>query len=133
MSLATVLDLIAAVLGLFSGAFFCIGVLHVKKSTLVSIATLMWGADTIVATELAQQRSDFIFGSALLFLSFLVQVVSKFLPPEVSGHVVAASQLSGAVLSFSVPTIVLCLSYIPWRLHRRKSVRSLVAAIEGKV
>jgi hypothetical protein len=133
MNLTTVLDLMAAVLGLFSGAFFCVGVLHVKKSTLVSIATLMWGSDTIVATEFAQQRSDFIFGAVLLFLSFLVQVVSKLLPPEVSGYVVAASPLSGAVLSFGMPTIVLCASYIPWRLHRKKSVRNLMAAIEGKV
>lgn len=133
MNLATVIDLSASTFGLFSGVFFCVGVLHVKDSTLETIATSMWGEGITIATELAQQKSEFIFGAALLFLSFLVQVAGKFLSPEVAATVVASSPLFGAALGFGGPTIVLSLVYIPYRRHRTKSVRNLMAAVEGKI
>ncbi|MCK6407107.1 MAG: hypothetical protein L6Q60_13990 [Rhodocyclaceae bacterium] len=62
MNLATTLDLAAAFLGLASGVFFFVGVLHVKDATLQTIATSMWGKGETIATELAQQKTDFIFG-----------------------------------------------------------------------
>ncbi len=133
MNLATVIDISAAVLGLFSGVFFCVGVLYVKDSTLETIATSMWGKGVIIATELAQQKSEFIFGAALLFLSFFVQVVGKFLSPEIGSTAVASSQLIGAALGFCGPTMVLLLIYIPFRRYRTKAVSNLLAAIEGKV
>jgi hypothetical protein len=133
MNLATVIELSAAALGLYSGVFFCVGVLHVKDSTLETIATSMWGKGITIATELARQKSEFIFGASLLFLSFLVQVAGKFLSPEVAATVVASSPLRGAALGFAGPTIVLLLFYIPFRRHRTKSVRNLMAAVEGKV
>jgi len=133
MSFATALDLAAAFIGLASGMFFCVGVLHVKDSTLEIIATSMWGKGVTIATELAQQKSDFIFGAALLFLSFLVQVVSRLLAPETAAILVASSQLSGVALSLGVPTAVLCVFYIPWRQHRKRSAANIAALAEGKV
>jgi hypothetical protein len=115
------------------GLFFAVGVLHVKDTTLQTIATSMWGKGLTVATELAQQKSDFILGALLLFFSFLVQVVSKLVPQEIASLAVAPSQLSGVVLSFGVPTIVLRAFYIPWHLHRRKSVRQLIQSIQGQL
>lgn len=133
MTLAIALDLAAAFFGLASGLFFAVGVLHVKDETLYTIATSMWGKGLTIATELAQQKSDFIFGALLLFFSFLVQVVSKFLPQEIASLAVAPSQLSGVALSFGVPAIALCTIYIPWRLHRRKSVLQLIQSTQGQL
>jgi hypothetical protein len=80
------------------GLFSAVGVLHVKDTTLQTIATSMWGEGLTIATELAQQKSDFILGALLLFFSFLVQVVSKLVPQEIASLAVAPSQLSGVVL-----------------------------------
>lgn len=93
----------------------------------------MWGKGIVIATELAQQKSEFIFGATLLFLSFLVQVAGKFIPTEIAVTVVTSSPLWGLALGFAGPTIVLLLCYIPFRRHRIKSVRNLLAAVEGKV
>lgn len=107
--------------------------LHIKNSTIESIATSFYDSGLTIAKELVQQKTEFIFGSALLFLSFFVQMVGKFLPPEVSATIVASSPLYGAALGLGGPTIILLLIYIPYRLQRTKSVRSLMAAVEGKV
>lgn len=133
MNLAAVIELSASMLGLYSGVFFCAGVLDVKNSTIEIIATSFYGSGFTLAKELVQQKSDFIFGAGFLFLSFLAQVVGKLLSPEVGATVVASSQWFGVAIGFGGPTIVLLLIYIPHRLHRAKSERNLNAAVDGKV
>lgn len=133
MNLSAIIELSAATLGLFSGAFFCAGVLHIKDSTIEVIATSFYDSGMVMAEELVKQKSEFIFGAALLFLSFLVQVAGKLLPQEVASTVVVSSPLYGAALGFGGPTIALLLIYIPYRRHRTKSVRNLMAVVEGKV
>jgi hypothetical protein len=92
----------------------------------------MWEKGITIATELAQQKSEFIFGAFLLFLSFLVQVVGKFLPPDVAASIISSSSLYGAALGFVGPTILLLLLYIPFRRHRSRSVRDLIESVEVK-
>lgn len=133
MNLIAIIELCSSALGLFIGAFFCVGVLHVNDATLEKIAVSMWEKGITIATELALQRSDFIFGAILLFLSFLVQIAGKFLPQDVAATLVVSAPLYGVALGFGAPTIVLLLFYIPYRHHRRKSVRNLMAAVEGKL
>lgn len=133
MNFATVIDIAAPTLGLFSGAFFCVGVLHVKDSTIETIATAFYDSGLTVARELVQQKTEFIFGAAFLFLSFLVQMVGKFLPHEAASAVTVSEPLYGAALGFGGPTAVVLLSYIPYRLHRANSVRNLMAAVSGKI
>lgn len=133
MNLATVIELSAATLGLFSSVFFCVGVLHVKDSTLETIATSMWGKGEAIAKELALQRVDFIFGAGLLFLSFLVQGAAKFLPPNVALFVVATSAWSGAGVALIGPLVLLGLLWFLWRAGRVKAARALAAAVEGKL
>lgn len=133
MNLSDIIELSSSALGLFSSAFFCVGVLHIKDSTIDVIATSFYYSGMALAEELVKQKSEFIFGATLLFLSFMVQVAAKFLPQELASTVVVSSQLYGAALGFGGPTIVLMLIYIPYRRHRTKSVRNLMAAVEGKV
>lgn len=133
MTLATIIELSASTLGLFSGVFFCVGVLHIKDSTIEIIATSFYDSGIAVAKELVQQKTEFIFGAVLLFLSFLAQVVGKFLPPTVGSTVLVSEPLYGGALGFGGPAIVLLLFYIPYRLHRIRSIRILMAAVERKV
>lgn len=133
MSLATVIELSAAALGLFSGVFFCVGVLHVKDSTLETIATSFWGKGEVIAKELALQRVDFIFGAVLLFLSFLVQGAAKLLPSTVALSVVTTSAWSGAAVALSGPLVLLAVLWFLWRAGRVRAARTLAAAVEGKL
>ena len=79
------------------------------------------------------KKTEFIFDAGLLFLSFLIQVVGKILPPETVSAVTTSLQLYGAALGFGGPTLALVLLYIPYRLHRRKAVRDFEQAVKGKV
>ena len=133
MSLSSIIDLSGATLGLFSGVFFCIGMLHIKNSTIENIATSFYGSGFTLANELVQQKSEFIFGAILLFLSFFVQVIGKFIPHDMAATVVAPSHLEGAALGFGGPTIVLLLIYISYRLHRTKVLGDFLAAVKDKV
>lgn len=133
MDIITVIDISAATFGLFSGLFFCVGVLHVKQATLETIATSFYGAGFTLARELVQQKSEFIFGASLLFLSFLVQVGGKFLSANVAHISATSSSLYGAALGLGVPTITLLLIYIPYRLHRKKALSVFMEAINDKI
>lgn len=136
MNLATVFDISAATFGLFAGAFFCVGVLHVKDATLGTIANSFWGSGEAVATELIQQKTDFIFGAILLILSFLVQVAGKFLSLNEAPAASPTSTLNAFVVGVGVPTAFVALLYIPYRSSRekaRKQIAALVQASKEKV
>ena len=133
MNLATVIDLVASALGLFAGAFFCVGVLHVKDSTLETIATSMWGKGEAIAKELALQRVDFIFGAVLLVLSFLVQGGGKLLPSSVALSAVTTSTWSGVAVAVGVPLAFLSPLVLLWRAGRVKAAKTLAAATQGKL
>ena len=133
MNLATVIELSAAALGLFSGVFFCVGVLHVKDAALETIATSMSGKGEVIAKELALQRVDFNFGAVLLFLSFLLQGAAKCLPSSVALSVVTTSTLDGIAFGVGGPVVLLSILWFPWRAGRVKAARKLTTAAEGKL
>ncbi|WP_157256630.1 hypothetical protein [Methyloversatilis discipulorum] len=133
MNVAVAIELFAASLGLFSSAFFCVGVLHLKDSTLESIATRMWGKGELIAVELAQQKSDFVFGALLLFSAFTAQFVARLGPPEMSSHRVADSVVVGALGAFGLAGLFVLLLYFPYRRHRRIAVDRLNRSTEGKL
>ena len=98
MNLATILDLSASCLGLFSALFFCVGVLHLKPERADEIATKMWGKGFAISEEMLSQKSDFIVGAFLLLLSFMVQFVVKAFP-DLFSRSVAQDQLNGVAIS----------------------------------
>jgi len=80
MSFALFLDLLASWWGLASVIFFSIGVLRLTDESVKMIASSFYDSGEQVAVELAQQKVDFQFGAALLFVSFLAQLTTKLFP-----------------------------------------------------
>jgi hypothetical protein len=101
MSLATLLDLLSSLLGLFSGAFFCIGVLHLKQASVEAIAFSMWEKGITIASELVAQKFDFIAGAILLFSAFAFQFPVKVWP-EYFSSIEVSSISCGVALALSV-------------------------------
>ena len=133
MNVAVAIELFAASLGLFSSAFFCVGVLHLKDATLESIATSMWGKGELIAVELAQQKSDFVFGALLLFLAFTAQFVTRLGSSAMLSRSVADSVTAGALGAFGLAGVFVLLLYFPYCRHRRAAVERLKRSIEGKL
>lgn len=131
MSIAATLDLGAAILGLFSALFFCIGVLHFKTGRAEEIATLMWGSDFAIAEELVLQKADFIAGAVLLLLSFLVQVMLKIAPGSFSDQLFDGQMIGATVSAACATAIVLVVRMANLHL-RRVFLRQLQERTEGK-
>ena len=124
MSLATLFEMSSAVLGLFSGAFFCIGVLHLKKNSIEAIAFSMWGKGFTIASELVSQKYDFAAGAALLFIAFVLQFFVKILP-EVFSITVMSSPLDGVASSLLISTLVAGVLRALSQKHCKKALQEL--------
>jgi len=131
MVLATIIDVFAATVGLISGVFFSMGVLTVKDSTLQKIAFQMWDKGFVIATELAQQKAQFMAGAVLLAASFLAQMVGKFLPPASATNFLN-SKLIEAAIGVGMAIVFGLMTYLGYRLYRAKLVRTLLAKAETK-
>jgi hypothetical protein len=133
MNVAAAIELLAASFGLFSSAFFCVRVLHLKDSTLESTATSMWGNGELIAIELAQQKSDFVFGTLLLCSAFTAQFVARLCPSEMSSHRFVDAVAVGALGAFGLAGLFVLLLCFPHRHHRRIAFVRLKGSIEGKL
>lgn len=124
MSLAALLEMLSALLGLFSAAFFCIGVLHLKQSSVEAIAFSMWQKGITIATELVAQKNDFVAGTVLLFIAFALQFPLKVWPDYFS-FVVVSTPLSGVLVSLSVSIFLAAmLRALSWA-RSKKAIREL--------
>ena len=132
MSLATIIELAALLLGLFSALFFCIGILHLKPDRVEEIATRMWGKGVAIAEEMITQKSDFIAGAFLLVLSFFMQFIVKAIP-EPFAQVAVQNATHGAVVSVAIATaITLCVRIANHHL-RKVFLRQVQQRIQGKI
>jgi hypothetical protein len=132
MSIATVLDLAATCLGLFSALFFCIGILHLKPSRTEEIATKMWSKGQAIAEEMLLQKSDFIFGAFLLLLSFLVQFVAKAFPAFLS-QVAIEEHLHGVAISIAIALAIAVVARTANHYLGKVFLRQLKERTEGKL
>ena len=131
MTLGLFLDLFALVIGLGSGVAFSIGVLRIKDASLDVIAVAFYDSGVAVAKELAQQKTDFIFGSVLLFLSFALQFSSKALS-GLDEIVLPFERLCGATLCLILASALLFLCYLLWCDLSSKRMERITKLIKEK-
>lgn len=89
MSLAQILDLLGLGIGLVSAVFFSRGATDTSAKTIIRMCASGYGGySQHLAEALAHQKADYLIGSLLLLLSFLLQLASSLIPqatlPEVS-------------------------------------------------
>lgn len=129
MTLGLFIDLFALVTGLASGVAFSIGVIRIKEASLDVIAVSFYDSGAAVAKELVQQKTDFVFGSTLLFFSFAIQFASRAIP-GLEQIILPLSRLYGIVLSLTLASILLFLCYFLWQdvsVKRMERILKLIA------
>jgi len=131
MTLGLFLDLFALVIGLASGVAFSMGVVRIKDSSLDVIAISFYDSGAAVAKELAQQKTDFIFGSALLFFSFTLQFSSKAIS-DLDSILLPFPRTYGIGFCFILASILLFLCYFLWRHLSNKRMQRLLKLIAEK-
>ncbi|PTR16083.1 hypothetical protein C8R31_10297 [Nitrosospira sp. Nsp2] len=129
MTLGLFLDLFALVVGLGSGVAFSMGVLRIKDASLDVIAVAFYDSGAAVAKELAQQKTDFVFGSVLLFFSFALQFSSKAIT-GLDEVVLPFARMYGVSLSLVLASALLFLCYLLWCDLSRKRMERITNLIK---
>jgi hypothetical protein len=131
MTLGLFLDLFALILGLGSGAAFSMGVLRIKEASPDVIAVSFYGSGAAVAKELTQQKTDFVFGSVLLFFSFALQFLSKAVN-GLNEVVLPFTKLYGVALCLILASVLLFLCYLLWCDLSNKRMERILKLIAEK-
>ena len=70
MALATVIQLIAACIGIVGSLFFAIGVIRQNAQAMARLSSSYFDANPHMPAALASQRAEYIFGGALIVAAF---------------------------------------------------------------
>ncbi|MHB1655269.1 MAG: hypothetical protein ACYCSZ_02760 [Burkholderiales bacterium] len=83
MSLATLIQIIAACIGIVGSLFFAIGVMRQSIESMGRLSGSYWDSNPHMPPMLAAQKADYLFGGGLIVAAFAVQLSSFFVSPEV--------------------------------------------------
>jgi hypothetical protein len=82
MSWVALVQLSSACVGVVASLFFAIGVMRQTVEAMARLSASYWDANPHMPQALAAQKADYIFGGGLIFVAFVLQFVSFFVPPE---------------------------------------------------
>lgn len=75
MNTGEFISLIAMLTGFIGSCLFCFGTIRTSKSELKDIGTKVFLGQGIIATNLAVQRVDFIYGVFLISFAFCIELI----------------------------------------------------------
>jgi hypothetical protein len=81
MSLATLIQILAACVGVIGSLFFAVGVMRQSVDAMGRLSGSYWDSNPHMPPMLAAQKADYLFGGCLIVLAFTVQF-SSFLVSE---------------------------------------------------
>jgi hypothetical protein len=76
----TIVQLLAACIGILGSVFFSIGVMAQNARSIAALCIVYAGANPNIAKSYAAQKSDYLIGSCLIGLAFILQFVSLIAP-----------------------------------------------------
>lgn len=78
MSLANLVQLIAACVGVMGSLFFAIGVIRQNAHAMARLSSSYWDASAHMLRALASQKAEYILGGGLIVAAFALQFASFF-------------------------------------------------------
>jgi hypothetical protein len=78
MTLAAIIQLVAACIGIVGSLFFAIGIIRQNTAAMARLSYTYWDANPHMPAVLAAQKADYVFGGGLIVLAFALQLVSFF-------------------------------------------------------
>ena len=81
MSVSTLVQLIAACIGIVGSLFFAIGIMRQSVVAMADLSGTYWDWNPNMPPALAAQKADYLFGGGLIVLAFVCQLASFFVPP----------------------------------------------------
>jgi hypothetical protein len=81
MTATTLMQIIAAALGVIGSVFFAIGIVRQSPATMAALAGSYFDFNPHAVPALAAQKADYIFGGAFIVLAFAAQLLSFLFNP----------------------------------------------------
>lgn len=103
MPLATLVQLIAACVGIVGSLFFAIGVIRQNAHAMARFSFSYWDGNPHMPGALASQRAEYIFGGGLIVAAFALQFASFFstdTAPFITGIAASAAPWFALVITF---------------------------------
>lgn len=78
MTLASVIQLVAACVGIVGSLFFAIGIIRQNAAAMARLSYTYWESNPDMPAVLAAQKADYVFGGSFIVLAFAIQLASFF-------------------------------------------------------
>ena len=104
MTASSLVQLIAACIGIIGSLFFAIGVMRQSIAEMAKLSGTYWDWNTNIPPALAAQKADYLFGGCLIVAAFATQLASFFFNNAI---VLSPSVSSNAPLIAAIATLVL--------------------------
>ena len=78
MTLAALIQLLAACIGIVGSLFFAIGIIRQNAAAMARLSLTYWDSNPHLPGVLAAQKADYVFGGGLIVVAFALQLASFF-------------------------------------------------------
>ncbi|MGB7310920.1 MAG: hypothetical protein WBC67_17810 [Candidatus Acidiferrales bacterium] len=117
MALTTLIQIIAAALGVIGSLFFTIGIVRQSPAAMAQLAGTYWNSNPYMVPALAAQKADYVFGGVIIALTFVVQLMSFLATPTTT---IAVGARSALVIAIPATVVVFVILY---RISKRVAIR----------
>ena len=80
MSVAALIQLISACVGIIGALFFAIGIMRQSIEAMGRLSGAYWDWNPHMPPFLAAQKADYVFGGGLILIAFILQLTAFFAP-----------------------------------------------------
>ena len=119
MSLASLLQIVAACLGIIGSMFFGIGVMRQSVSNMAAISGTYFDYNPSMITAVAAQKADYLFGGCIIVFAFSTQLASFMVPDDVRLFSPEVSNAIPWIALVSVVVLFVVLARVAKLLGRR--------------
>jgi hypothetical protein len=113
MALSTLIQIIAAALGVIGSLFFTIGIVRQSTTTMAALAGTYFDFNPHAIPALAAQKAEYIFGGAFIVFAFVAQLMAFLISP---GSAIGVSARCATLIVIAATVVVFAALYRASRL-----------------
>ena len=113
ISIASLVQLAAACIGIVGSLFFAIGVMRQSIESMARLSSSYWDSNPHMPEALAAQKADYLFGGGLIVIAFVVQLVSFF----VSSTPFALTDPQARLARWALPVVIVFVAILFFSLR----------------
>ena len=133
MSASSLVQLIAACIGIVGSLFFAIGVMRQSIESMAKLSGTYWDWNPNIPPALAAQKADYLFGGGLIVVAFSTQLASFFFS-NASWLSPSASSSAPGIAAIATLLLFLSLRFASRKLasHFERQITAWLRAVQAQ-